>query len=101
MLVSNLAYNLQLRIIVWWHVVCNFQAADVDIQMTRSPKPKPDPDNLVFGKEFSDHMLVIDWTQEGGWKHPVIKPLQDFHIHPAAKVFHYAVEVSHWRYILT
>ena len=54
---------------------------------------KPDPDKLVFGTEFSDHMLEIDWTMAGGWGKPQICPFHDLKLHPAAKVFHYAVEV--------
>ncbi len=48
---------------------------------------------MRFAKEFSDHMLEVDWTSEGGWGKPRISPLQNFSMHPAAKVFHYAVEV--------
>ena len=38
-------------------------------------------------------MLTIDHTVEEGWGRPVIQPLAPFEIHPAAKVFHYAVEL--------
>ena len=24
-------------------------------------------EELVFGRLFTDHMLSIDWTKEGGW----------------------------------
>jgi len=71
----------------------SFKASDVIIKLTDNPMPKPDPDNLVFGKEFADHMLTIDHSAEHGWGKPVIQPFGDFHIHPAAKVFHYAVEL--------
>lgn len=57
-------------------------------------RAKPDPNNLAFGAEFSDHMLEIEWTEAGGWGKPVISPLHNFSMHPAAKVLHYAVEVS-------
>ncbi len=62
--------------------------------MTKSPRDKPDPDKLVFGKEFSDHMFEVDHKVGEGWGKPRISPLQNFSIHPAAKVFHYAVEVN-------
>ncbi len=61
--------------------------------LTKSPRPKPPNDSLVFGKEFADHMLEIDWCLKTGWGNPRISPITDFKIHPAAKVFHYAVEV--------
>lgn len=31
-------------------------------------KPKTPNDQLVFGHTFSDHMLVIDWNKETGWR---------------------------------
>ena len=48
----------------------------------------------MFGKHFSDHMLEIEWTEESGWGSPRIGPMRNFSMHPAAKVFHYATEVS-------
>ena len=73
-----------------------FQAKDVQITQCSSEQAqaKPDWDNLVFGKHFSDHMLTIEWSEEHGWASPRISPLQNFSIHPAAKVFHYATEVK-------
>merc|ERR1719450_994107 len=38
-------------------------------------------------------MLTIDWTKEGGWQDPQIKPFADFSVHPGAKVLHYAQEL--------
>jgi branched-chain amino acid aminotransferase len=56
--------------------------------------PKPDPDDLVFGKHFTDHMLKVSYHRRlGGWQKPEIMPLENLVLHPAAKVFHYAVEV--------
>ena len=49
-------------------------------------KPKPPVDQLAFGKVFTDHMLTIDWTKDGGWQDPQIKPFADFSVHPGAKV---------------
>ena len=48
---------------------------------------------VVSGKQFADHMLTIDHSAEEGWGKPVIQPLAPFQMHPAAKVFHYAIEV--------
>jgi len=56
-------------------------------------KPKPPVDQLAFGKVFTDHMLTIDWTKDGGWQDPQIKPFADFSVHPGAKVLHYAQEL--------
>lgn len=59
-------------------------------------QPKPDNDEeLGFGKLFTDHMLKIYYHKSlGGWQKPEITPLENLVMHPAAKVLHYAVEVS-------
>ncbi|VDM95833.1 unnamed protein product [Thelazia callipaeda] len=55
---------------------------------------KPDPKSkLRFGHTFSDHMLEITWSNEKGWSRPLISPIHDLSLHPASKVFHYAVEL--------
>jgi branched-chain amino acid aminotransferase len=57
--------------------------------------PKPDADDLIFGKNFTDHMLKVAYHRRlGGWQKPEILPMENLVLHPAAKVFHYAVEVS-------
>lgn len=73
----------------------SFKASDVQIIQCDKSKlqPKPDPDKLVFGQTFSDHMLEIEWTAQNGWAKPIISPLHNFSMHPAAKVLHYAVEL--------
>ena len=48
--------------------------------------PKPAVKDLVFGKQFTDHMLRIPWSAEKGWSKPSIVPLEPFKLHPGAKV---------------
>lgn len=56
---------------------------------------KPDVDEMGFGKFFTDHMMkVYHHRSLGGWQKPEITPLENLVLHPAAKVLHYAVEVS-------
>lgn len=65
-------------------------------------QPKPDADALAFGKNFTDHMLKVFWHRSlGGWQKPEITPLENLVMHPAAKVLHYAVEVSLWNFELS
>ncbi|KAI0321116.1 branched-chain amino acid aminotransferase II [Amylostereum chailletii] len=45
---------------------------------------------LKFGHNFTDHMLMIPWTLEGGWGAPEIKPYGPISLDPSATVFHYA-----------
>lgn len=56
-------------------------------------KPKPLASELAFGKIFTDHMLVVDWTRDRGWHDPEITPFENFSVHPGSKVLHYAQEL--------
>ena len=62
------------------------------IEHTKSPKTKSPYNQLEFGKELTDHMLQIDWTNDYGWKDPHITPYGEFKIDPAATCLHYALE---------
>jgi len=62
------------------------------VERTKAPKQKTPYEQLMFGKEFSDHMLQIDWSSDEGWGAPTIGPFESFKIHPAATCLHYAME---------
>ncbi|GMT35106.1 hypothetical protein PFISCL1PPCAC_26403, partial [Pristionchus fissidentatus] len=53
---------------------------------------KPTGD-LQFGKYYSDHMIDVDWTLEGGWGKAKLHKLQPLQLHPGSKVLHYAIEL--------
>ncbi|KAL7960331.1 aminotransferase [Trichoderma compactum] len=67
-------------------------ASRLSVQETTAPKGLSKPEDLVFGKEFTDHMLVIEWTKDDGWLEPRITPYQNLSLDPATCVFHYAFE---------
>ncbi|EKJ69067.1 hypothetical protein NXS19_013731 [Fusarium pseudograminearum] len=67
-------------------------ASKVTVQKTGEPKGLSKPEALVFGKEFTDHMLAIEWNQDEGWLEPKITPYQNLSLDPATCVFHYAFE---------
>jgi branched-chain amino acid aminotransferase len=46
-----------------------------------------------FGKHFTDHMVSIDWTLEGGWHNAAVTPYGPLQLDPAASVLHYAQEI--------
>lgn len=73
-----------------------FRASDLEVTLTPPFKlqPKPDVGNLIFGRTFSDHMFSVEWDKTNGWGLPHIRPMENLQIHPAAKVLHYAVEVT-------
>jgi branched-chain amino acid aminotransferase len=50
---------------------------------------RPKKEDLVFGTTLSDHMLMVEWTEESGWAPPKIVPYQDLKISPAASSLHY------------
>ena len=70
-----------------------FQYDGIKVEETKSPKPKPDPNELLFGKSFTDHMLTVEWSAEGGWDTPKIIPYQNLSLPPSTSTFHYAIEV--------
>eukprot|EP01012_Entosiphon_sulcatum_P028613 TRINITY_DN3464_c0_g1_i1.p1 TRINITY_DN3464_c0_g1~~TRINITY_DN3464_c0_g1_i1.p1 ORF type:complete len:382 (+),score=71.05 TRINITY_DN3464_c0_g1_i1:31-1176(+) len=70
-----------------------FRAVNTAVTLSTKPVVMPPLNTLQFGRKFSHHMLVCDWTRrEGGWGQPKIVPLQDFSMHPATSVLHYAIE---------
>jgi len=60
--------------------VKNSRLADIDF------------DNIPFGRVFTDHMLVSDYTN-GDWQETIILPFQELRLSPAATVFHYGQEI--------
>ncbi|MCC8074935.1 MAG: branched-chain amino acid aminotransferase [Clostridiales bacterium] len=67
---------------------------NIKVELTKTPKAKPaDESKLGFGKLFSDHMFVMDFTEGEGWHDPRIIPYQPFVLDPACVVFHYAQEI--------
>ena len=66
----------------------------LDIKVTRTTNPKAKPEgSLGFGKVFTDHMFIMDYTEGKGWHDPRIVPYQDLVLSPAAMVFHYGQEM--------
>lgn len=65
---------------------------DIKIQKTTAPKAKPQGP-LGFGKLFTDHMFIMEYTQGKGWHDPRIVPFQDITLSPASMVFHYGQEM--------
>ncbi len=66
---------------------------DIKITRTTTPKAKPDQSNLGFGKIFTDHMFVMDYTEGKGWHDARIVPYENLSLAPSAMVFHYGQEM--------
>ena len=66
-----------------------------EIKITRAAtlKEKPESSTLVFGKNMTDHMFLMDYDEGQGWHDARIVPYGPLQIDPAAKVLHYAEEI--------
>lgn len=64
----------------------------LSIERTSQPRPKPKPP-IIFGTQYSDHMLSVEWSEANGWDRPSIAPLRNLSLHPGAKVLHFATEL--------
>ena len=62
---------------------------ELKIELTKNPKKKPDTDILGFGKYFSDHMFIMDYSEDKGWHDARIIPYGSISYEPAIMVFHY------------
>ena len=49
--------------------------------------------NPGFGTRFSDHMVVIEYSEEAGWHGASVQPYGPIALDPAASVLHYAQEI--------
>jgi len=62
---------------------------DIKIVKTTTPKEKPAANALGFGKHFTDHMFVMDYSVEKGWHDARIVPYGPIEIEPSCMVLHY------------
>jgi branched-chain amino acid aminotransferase len=66
---------------------------NIRIERTPAPKTKPDYSKLGFGRYFTDHMFLMDYSTEKGWHDARIVPYGPLQLDPSAMVFHYAQEL--------
>ena len=66
---------------------------DIKIEKAKTLKAKPDFSNLGFGKYFTDHMFVMQYSDTKGWYDAKIVPFDYIPIHPASTVLHYGAEI--------
>jgi branched-chain amino acid aminotransferase len=65
----------------------------------RNPHPRSDAERAEilaapgFGRHFTDHMVRIDWTADGGWGEGRVLPYGPLTLDPATSVFHYGQEI--------
>jgi len=71
----------------------NVSEQTITVTLATEKKPKPDPSKLEFGKVFTDHMFMMDYTVENGWHNAQILPYQPITLDPASVIFHYGQAV--------
>jgi branched-chain amino acid aminotransferase len=60
------------------------------VTVSRATHPRALPSGeLGFGRIFTDHMFLADWTTADGWHQPRVVPYAPLTIDPAAAVLHY------------
>lgn len=65
----------------------------ITVNKTLNPAEKPDCASLGFGKIFTDHMFMMDYSGDAGWHDARIVPFAPLSIHPASTVLHYGSEI--------
>ena len=66
-----------------------------NIQITKVQESKisqVDFDNLPFGRVFTDHMFVMDYS-DGIWGKAEIIPFENLSLHPATSAIHYGQSI--------
>ena len=75
------------------------EGASLEFSIERNPAPASaevrdavlaDPG---FGKHFTDHMVIIDWTVADGWHDARVVPYGPLQVDPSSAVFHYGQEI--------
>ncbi|MGG1553629.1 branched-chain amino acid aminotransferase [Paenibacillus ferrarius] len=67
---------------------------NISIEKASQRKTMPDlAQNLGFGRHFTDHMFIMDYTEGRGWHDPRIVPYGPISHDPAAMIFHYGQAV--------
>ena len=65
----------------------------ISIEKTKNPKAKPHSDQLFFGRTFSDHMFICDYSPEQGWHDARIIPYQSLKLDPSIMTIHYGQSI--------
>ena len=63
------------------------------IERAERSREMPPAAELGFGRHFSDHMFLMDYSDKGGWHSPRIVPFQPFSFDPSSLVLHYGQSI--------
>lgn len=62
---------------------------EIKINLAKTNRIRPDDSALGFGQVFTDHMFIMEYSEDKGWHDARIECFADFSVSPAAMVFHY------------
>ena len=65
----------------------------ITIQLTEQKNVIPPASTLQFGRTFTDHMFIMDYTKGQGWHDARIVPYGPLSLDPASMVLHYGQTV--------
>lgn len=66
---------------------------EITIEKATTLKEKPETSSLDFGRSFTDHMFILDYSDEAGWHNGRIVPYAPLQMDPAAIALHYGQSV--------
>lgn len=66
---------------------------NLTVRLTDKKKTKLPANQLEFGKTFTDHMFIMNYTEGKGWHDPRIVPYEPITLEPSCMVFHYGQTV--------
>jgi branched-chain amino acid aminotransferase len=66
---------------------------NISIQLTETLKEKPSLVGLRNGVHFTDHMFLMDYSQDREWHKPRVVPYGQIPLWPSATALHYAQEI--------
>lgn len=67
---------------------------EITVTKTTCPKARPtDESKLGFGRIFTDHMFLMEYSAEEGWHDGRIVPFGPIPLHPASTALHYGAEI--------
>ncbi|MBW0558048.1 hypothetical protein O181_097763 [Austropuccinia psidii MF-1] len=70
-------------------VIFYIQSCKIIVRPTQPPNTKLAASELVFGKTFTNNILVVKWLDGKGCTSPKIKPYGNLEIDPSAGVLHH------------
>jgi branched-chain amino acid aminotransferase len=65
----------------------------ITVVKTTAPRTRPNQNKLGFGRHFTDHMFIMDYTEGKGWHDARIVPYGPLEMEPACAVLHYGQAV--------